>query len=182
MTKDEFISRHSGLVYDTANKLGVGNNPDAIQEGFYGLIKAAQSYDSSRGIAFSTYAVPTIKGYILKSLHEDKIIPDKRVDGKNYSSAGVVDSLDRTIGNNDEDGMTVLNRHIVDDSESVIRRIDLERALDKLTEDQKIVWDLKLKGLTESEISKRIGKSQPHVSRLIRKACMTIARWYYDNR
>ncbi len=44
--------------------------PDLISEGALGLIKAIESYDSSRGIKFISYAVWWIRSYIMRSVQQ----------------------------------------------------------------------------------------------------------------
>jgi RNA polymerase primary sigma factor len=44
--------------------------PDLVNEGCMGLIRAVESFDSSRGIKFISYAVWWMKAYITKSINE----------------------------------------------------------------------------------------------------------------
>ena len=64
--KQDLIENNYGLVHSCANKFrGRGvEYDDLFQAGCIGLIKAADKFDSSRGFAFSTYAVPVILGEI----------------------------------------------------------------------------------------------------------------------
>lgn len=64
--RSELISSNFGLVHSCANKFrGRGvEYDDLYQAGCVGLIKAADNFDSTRGFAFSTYAVPVILGEI----------------------------------------------------------------------------------------------------------------------
>ncbi len=64
--RKELINANYGLVHSCANKFrnrGVEYD-DLFQAGCVGLIKAADNFDSERGFAFSTYAVPVILGEI----------------------------------------------------------------------------------------------------------------------
>lgn len=65
-TRETLISNNLGLVHACANKFrGRGAEyDDLFQAGCVGLVKAADNFDSSRGFAFSTYAVPVILGEI----------------------------------------------------------------------------------------------------------------------
>lgn len=66
ISNQELIENNYGLVHACANKFrsrGVEYD-DLFQAGCIGLIKAANNFDSSRGFAFSTYAVPVILGEI----------------------------------------------------------------------------------------------------------------------
>ncbi len=74
--ESELVSANSGLVRSLAAKFrGRGIEfEDLIQIGTIGLVKAARSFDSRRGFAFSTYAVPLIVGEIKRSLRDDGLI------------------------------------------------------------------------------------------------------------
>ena len=72
MNRDEFISRNLPLVHSLANRFrGRGiDYEDLFSAGSVGLIKACDNFDESRGLCFSTYAVPVILGEI-KRLFRD---------------------------------------------------------------------------------------------------------------
>lgn len=63
---DALVKENLGLVHACANKFrGRGAEyDDLFQAGCVGLCKAAANFDSERGFAFSTYAVPVILGEI----------------------------------------------------------------------------------------------------------------------
>jgi len=60
----EIIESNMGLVHSCAHRFkGRGiEYEDLFQAGCIGLIKAADAFDMSRGVRFSTYAVPVILG------------------------------------------------------------------------------------------------------------------------
>ncbi len=62
--REERISQNLGLVHACAHRLkGRGiEYDDLFQAGCIGLCKAADAFDSGRGVRFSTYAVPVILG------------------------------------------------------------------------------------------------------------------------
>lgn len=66
MTRDEFINANLPLVHSLANRFrGRGiDYEDLFSAGSVGLVKAYDNFDSSRGLCFSTYAVPVILGEI----------------------------------------------------------------------------------------------------------------------
>lgn len=70
--RDNLITANLGLVHSCALRFkGRGiEYEDLYQVGCIGLIKAADGFDKTRGLAFSTYAVPTILGEI-KRLFRD---------------------------------------------------------------------------------------------------------------
>lgn len=64
--RDRFIENNLGLVHSLCRRFsGRGiEYDDLYQAGCIGLIKAADAFDSERGLCFSTYAVPVIMGEI----------------------------------------------------------------------------------------------------------------------
>lgn len=50
---------------------------ELFQEGFLGLMEAQQRYDEKKGIKFTTFAYPYIKGYCLKYLNNEIKINSK---------------------------------------------------------------------------------------------------------
>ncbi len=66
MKNDRLVSENIGLVHLCANRLrGRGiEYEELFSAGSLGLVKAARGFDESRGLKFSTYAVPVILGEI----------------------------------------------------------------------------------------------------------------------
>ena len=66
--RSEFIEENLGLVHSCAGRFrGRGIDYDDLYgAGCMGLVKACDGFDSSRGVCFSTYAVPVILGEIKK--------------------------------------------------------------------------------------------------------------------
>lgn len=64
--RDETICRNIGLVHTCARRFnGKGvEYDDLFQAGCMGLVKAVDGFDETRGLKFSTYAVPVILGEI----------------------------------------------------------------------------------------------------------------------
>ena len=69
---DEFAEQNMGLVHALAGRFrGRGiEYEELVSAGCMGLVKAARGFDESRGLRFSTYAVPVILGEI-KRLFRD---------------------------------------------------------------------------------------------------------------
>ncbi|MBR1899381.1 MAG: sigma-70 family RNA polymerase sigma factor [Oscillospiraceae bacterium] len=63
---------HLGLVHLCANRFRSRGIPyeDLYSAGCEGLVKAANAFDTSRGVQFSTYAVPVILGEIKRLFRE----------------------------------------------------------------------------------------------------------------
>ena len=66
--REEFITSNMGLVHSCAKRFkGKGiEYEEMFAAGCVGLIKAYDAFDNSRGVQFSTYAVPVILGEIKK--------------------------------------------------------------------------------------------------------------------
>ena len=66
--REEFIQNNMGLVHSCAKRFkGKGiEYEEMFAAGCVGLIKAYDAFDHSRGVQFSTYAVPVILGEIKK--------------------------------------------------------------------------------------------------------------------
>lgn len=66
LSRDEFIKRNLPLVHSLANRFrGRGiDYEELFSAGSVGLVKAYDNFDTSRGLCFSTYAVPVILGEI----------------------------------------------------------------------------------------------------------------------
>ena len=62
--REQLIVQHLGLVSTLARRFGADGREldDLIQVGAIGLIQAIDRFDPSRGVAFRSYAVPTILG------------------------------------------------------------------------------------------------------------------------
>lgn len=70
--KDKFISDNLRLVHSCCTKFrkkGIEYD-DLFQAGCIGLIKAVNGFDESRGLMFSTYAVPVILGEIKRMFRD----------------------------------------------------------------------------------------------------------------
>lgn len=74
--REELIVRNMGLVHSVVKRfMGRGYDvEDLTQIGSIGLIKAAEKFDTSYDVKFSTYAVPMIIGEIKRYLRDDGMI------------------------------------------------------------------------------------------------------------
>lgn len=77
---DSFVEENLGLVHLCANRFrGRGIEYDDLYgAGCVGLVKAASAFDRSRGVKFSTYAVPVILGEIKRLFRDGSIIKVSR--------------------------------------------------------------------------------------------------------
>ena len=67
LQRNDAVLMHLGLAHLAANRLlrnGSGERDDLVQEGRYGLIRAVECFEASRGHRISSYAMPRITGQI----------------------------------------------------------------------------------------------------------------------
>ena len=76
----EFIEKNLGLVHSCAGRFkGRGiEYDDLFSAGCMGLVKAYDGFDGSRGLCFSTYAVPVILGEIKKLFRDSGTVKVSR--------------------------------------------------------------------------------------------------------
>lgn len=75
---DDAMAQHNGLVHWVVHRQWLGHlwYMDAVQAGLTGLWRACQGYDSHRGTAFSSYAVPAITRAVWRAVKQAQ--PDPR--------------------------------------------------------------------------------------------------------
>jgi RNA polymerase sigma factor for flagellar operon FliA len=90
--RTQLLDRYLGLVHHVAREIGartpVVELDDLVSAGALGLVRALESFDLSRGLAFSTYAVRRIRGAILDDLRARDWAPRSvRVKGRRLAAA-----------------------------------------------------------------------------------------------
>ena len=78
--RDVLLTENLSLVHHVARQLErkLSNELDhdeLVSAGTLGLMSAMNSFDPSRGLAFSTFAVPRIRGAILDELRRQDHVP-----------------------------------------------------------------------------------------------------------
>lgn len=100
--RDELLRENLSLVHHVARQLARGLAADAdidelVSAGTMGLMSALEAFDLGRGLAFSTFAVPRIRGAILDELRRQDHVP-RSVRRKTRSIAAAREMLTRTLG------------------------------------------------------------------------------------
>ena len=170
--KSVLIEHNLRLVVYIAKRFdntGVGVE-DLISIGTIGLIKAINSYNPDKNIKLATYASRCIENEILMYLRRN-----------NKTKAEV--SIDEPL-NVDWDGNELLLSDILGTDEDIIykdienevERKLLKKAIDKLTERERIIVDLRYglsstdgNEMTQKEVADFLGISQSYISRLEKK-------------
>ena len=78
--RSALLTQHVGLVHHVARQLArrlstAADLDEMVSAGMVGLIQAADTFDVSRGLSFSTYAVPRIRGAILDEFRRQDVLP-----------------------------------------------------------------------------------------------------------
>jgi RNA polymerase sigma factor for flagellar operon FliA len=78
--RDSLLTEHLSLVHHVARQLGRRlsdkvDHDELVSAGILGLMSAMGAFDSRRGLAFSTFAVPRIRGAILDELRRQDHVP-----------------------------------------------------------------------------------------------------------
>jgi RNA polymerase sigma factor for flagellar operon FliA len=100
--RDAVLRQHIGLVYHVAQQLARARANDVelddlVSAGTLGLIGAFENFDTSRGLAFSTFAAPRIRGAILDELRRLDRVP-RSVRRKARQIDGASNTLASSLG------------------------------------------------------------------------------------
>lgn len=138
-----FVGR--GIEYD-----------DIFQVGCIGLLKAADGFDESRGLCFSTYAVPTILGEIKRLFRDSGSIKVSR--SLKELSMKVQREKELIEKNGNEPTVDALSKRLGISCEEIIEAIDASRQVLSLTyENEDGVKELQLPSDNcENEICSRL--------------------------
>ena len=100
--RDTLLRDNLSLVHYVAKQLSRSLSADAdpdemVNIGTLGLMAALESFDAGRGLAFSTYAVPRIRGAILDELRRQDHVP-RSIRRKTRDVAQARETLMRALG------------------------------------------------------------------------------------
>lgn len=71
--KEQMILANYGIVFSVMQNLSIPvDDEDMFQTGIVGLLKAINTFDSSKGYKFSTYAFPIVRNELLMSFRKRK--------------------------------------------------------------------------------------------------------------
>lgn len=198
---EKLAEQHGGLVKSIAVRLSHiygEETEDMIQIGYIGLFKAAERFDESRGLAFSTYAVPMITGEIRSQLRDRgaiKVSRGLKADAfavrkaeneltARSGSSPKVSELAAETGLSAErvrealaaaDAMKNFEEYDkanlwVDNENSTVAHIDLKSSLSLLSPKQRQLIILRyFKDMTQQQVAGVMGISQVQVCRIEKK-------------
>lgn len=156
-TREELFQEHQSFVYWVLNRQfpSIANDEDVKQEALIGLWAACCTYDSSLG-RFSTLATRCITNQVLMWIRKSN----------KYKKVATC-SLDDPIQGCDS--ITLADRIPDPNWETAFVNEEFMRELHTLSQEDRIIVHLKLMGETQSHIAKQLGKSQPYVSRRLKR-------------
>lgn len=177
--KDTLIEHNLRLVAHISKRYytNIKDQEDLISIGTIGLIKAASTFDYTKGTRFATYASRCIENEILMHFRNLR---------KCAQDVFINDPIDT-----DKEGNSLTLQDIMADKENIFDHIDLRlqsermyRYIDKhLTDREKKIIIMRYgllstKPLTQREVAKTLGISRSYVSRIEKKAVETLRKYF----
>lgn len=165
------IEEHLGLARKIASEFSKNINckytyDELESQAFLGLVKAANRFEEERGVKFSTYAVPVIRGEILRMYRDDKWYNSKRGCPHEILSLNVKMSSEEK----QEEILTLLKDDTDYEGEAVDNLL-IKELSSRLKDDEKeIIYLYFYNGLRQPQIAEIIGLTQATISRKIRNA------------
>lgn len=157
--KEQMILSNHGIVFSVMKNLSIPlTDEDMFQTGIIGLLKAINTFDTSKGYQFSTYAFLIVRNELLMAFRKSK------------RSVIVAFSLDDNadIGNGESVPYAEMIADGKDYEENVVNSMLAQQIFESLGSREKHIFTMFfVESRTQSEISKALGISQSYVSRII---------------
>lgn len=154
LSREQFVEKNLPLVHALCRRF-VGRGieyDDLFGAGCVGLVKATDAFDASRGLCFSTYAVPVILGEIKRLFRDGGAIKVSRsLKELSYKVTRAAENLSLSLGRQPTVGEIAVSLSV--DVESVTQALDASHAVISLTghdEDGDREMDLPTETLEES--------------------------------
>lgn len=155
--KEQVILNNVGMVGIVLKSLNL--NPlddDLFQIGMVGLVKTVNTFKPDKGVKFTAYAKPIIRNEILMTLRKKRIIPAFSLDEEYQLDNG--ETIPR--GN----GIPSIERF----EELSDSRFDFDVLFEGLSEREKEIAILSMRGVRQVDMAQRIGLSQSYISRILK--------------
>lgn len=153
-TTEQLIIKNEGLVYYTLDMLNCKYSDEAISVGYEALWRAIETYDKSRNIKFSTYAVTCIRNAIWDMFRAQKEVSDNEV---------FIEDLQQELGRCDA---------TLEPAEPTERYLIVQEAVDEALKKLKgkkrqiaVIWIGRK--MSATAIAQEVGCSQSYVSQVI---------------
>ena len=132
---------------------------DLYQEGLIGLLHAINTFDKERDVTFYTYATACIKSSLMSAIRQTFRMKN-RILNNSYSLDKLIEDTNNSFYEifkdyrNDPD-LLLSNKEYENDL--------IDRVKSKLSNNEKTIFELKLKGLSNSEIANLIDKDKKYI-------------------
>ena len=136
---------------------------DLYQEGLIGLLNAIETYDKDRDVTFYTYANACIKSSIITTIRST-FTQKNRILNTSYSLDKMFEDSENNCYEIFKDEREEPNKKLIDHEETVELT---NRIKSKLSENEKVIFELKLQGLDNKEIAELIDKDRKYVENTI---------------
>jgi RNA polymerase sporulation-specific sigma factor len=157
--KEQMLLSNHCIVFSVMKNLSIPlTDEDMFQTGIIGLLKAINTFDTSKGYQFSTYAFPIVRNELLIAFRKSK------------RSVVAAFSLDDNadIGNGESVPYAEMIADGKDYEENVVNSMLAQQIFERLESREKHIFTMFfVESRTQSEISKALGISQSYVSRII---------------
>lgn len=157
--KEQMILSNQGIVFSVMKNLSIPlTDEDMFQTGIIGLLKAINTFDTSKGYQFSTYAFPIVRNELLMAFRKSKrsVVAAFSLDDNADIGKGEIVPYAEMIA----DGK--------DYEENVVNSMLAQQIFESLGSREKHIFTMFfVESRTQSEISKALGISQSYVSRII---------------
>lgn len=155
--KEQVILSNAGMVGIVLKSMNLNPLDEYLfQIGMVGLVKNVNTFNPDRGVKFTTYATPIIRNEILMSLKKKRIVPAFSLDeeyrlnnGESVSYSDMIPSTERFEELSDS-------------------KLDLDVLFEGLSEREKEIAILSMRGARQTDIAQRIGVSQSYISRILK--------------
>lgn len=173
MDIEKVIQDNMGLVYKQLHRFNVINDADAYSYAVEALWTAVTTYDTSKNTKFSTYAsvciYNAIGSYLRKLKTQQKVIilpydhSDNSIDDLDYASYhSAMTVQDTPLDYCERKELTEVLNSLYN---KILSECTTDIAKQVVTE-----WYLARGAVQQVELAKKLGTSQPHVSRIISAA------------
>lgn len=162
--RDKLIVDNQRLVYHTYEQLSktnlvLKNKADIISEGMIGLVKAADSFDATKGCKFSTFAASCIRNAMFMYI--------RRVSKYWRKEVSIYNPIGTDVDGSELCFADVLCDEDTDYEEESLRN-DLKAKVENLPESDRELMQAVLTGYKQKEIAAMLGVEQPTISRRIK--------------
>jgi RNA polymerase sporulation-specific sigma factor len=132
---------------------------DLYQEGLIGLMHAINTFDKEKNVSFYTYANACIKTSIISAMRQTFRMKN-RILNNSYSLDMLIEDNNSSLYDLCEDESNEPNNVLINKEE---KEELLNNIKSKLSKNELVIFELKLKGLKNDEIAELLGKDKKRI-------------------